>query len=37
MGVPQEDRPKLKPLHEGLEKLRDKGLTAASVVAALHK
>ena len=36
-GVPREDQPKLQPLLEGLEKLRNRGLTAAVVVAAFHR
>ena len=35
-GVPREDQPKLQPLLEGLERLRDCGLTTAVVVAAFH-
>jgi len=36
-GVPREDQPKLQSLLEGLEKLRNHGLTAAVVVAAFHR
>ena len=35
-GVPREDQPKLQPLLEGLQRLRDRHLTAAVVVAAFH-
>ena len=35
-GVPKEDQPKLQPLLEGLERLRNRGLTAVMVVAAFH-
>ena len=35
-GVPREDQPKLQPLLEGLERLRDRHLTTAVVVAAFH-
>ena len=35
-GVPREDPPKLQPLLEGLQRLRDRCLTAAVVVAAFH-
>ena len=35
-GVPREDQPKLQPLLEGLQRLRDHHLTAAVVVAAFH-
>ena len=35
-GVPREDQPKLQPLLEGLERLRDRSLTAAVVVAVFH-
>ena len=36
-GVPREEQPKLQPLLEGLERLRSRCLTAAVVVAALHR
>ena len=36
-GVPKEDQPKLQPLLEGLERLQNRGLTAAVVVAAFHR
>ena len=35
-GIPREDQPKLQPLLEGLQRLRDRHLTAAVVVAAFH-
>ena len=35
-GIPREDQPKLQPLLEGLQRLRDRQLTAAVVVAAFH-
>ena len=35
-GVPREDQPKLQSLLEGLERLRDRGLTTAVVVVAFH-
>ena len=35
-GVPRDDQPKLQPLLEGLQRLRDRHLTAAVVVAAFH-
>ena len=35
-GVPKEDQPKLQPLLEGLERLRNRSLTVAVVVAAFH-
>ena len=36
-GVLREDQPKLQPLLEGLERLWDRGLTAAVVMAAFHR
>ena len=35
-GIPKEDQPKLQPLLEGLQRLRDHHLTTAMVVAAFH-
>ena len=35
-GIPREEQPKLQPLLDGLEKLRNRYLTAAVVVAAFH-
>ena len=35
-GVPREDQPKLQPLLEGLQRLRDRHLTTAMVVASFH-
>ena len=36
-GVPREEQPKLQPLLDGLEKLRNRCLTAAVVMAAFHR
>ena len=36
-GVPREEQPRLQPLLDGLEKLRNRCLTAAMVVAAFHR
>ena len=36
-GIPKEDQPKLQPLLEGLERLRNHSLTAAVVMAAFHR
>ena len=36
-GIPREEQPKLQPLRDGLEKLRNRCLTAAMVVAAFHR
>ena len=36
-GIPREDQPKLQPLLEGLERLRNHGLTTAVVMVAFHR